>query len=155
MARHAIQPDRLLLFCSRCHSQHEDLGVWATTRTHKTHLCHFCGCLFRPQVATSVGVALAPDSRAELPALLLPLAVFERLPEYSYSIPTGPREAFIWRRRAPYDAPPLEADWYLAETVAMPDDPPGEISIVWRRLHVAEWLAADVLRALLGGKAAA
>jgi hypothetical protein len=165
---HAIQAERVALFCPRCGAQHEDFCEWAE-RPHSTHQCLFCKHEWRPFPWTTVGIALAPTMASRewswrkhrevesdgLPALVVRLETFERMADYSCSIPTGPKPWTYWRRRSPYRG--VERDpvtWHhMGITVPMPDDPPGEISIVWRRLLVAEWLAGDALAALLGSAA--
>jgi hypothetical protein len=89
------------------------------------------------------------------PALLVRLATFEPMHDYSCSLPTGPRPWRYWRRRSPYEGDErAPTTWHdLGVTVPMHDDPPGTITIVWRRLLVAEWLAGDVLVELFRGAA--
>jgi hypothetical protein len=142
---HAIRPERLVLFCPRCGAQHEDLGEWAE-RPHRTHRCLFCENEWRPFPWTTVGVAMPPLEFAAWPAVLVREATFQRLADYSASLPTGPSPWRFWRSRWPYRSMDREALWHhLGVTVPMPDDPPGEITIVWRRLLVAEWLVGDTL----------
>lgn len=45
----------LVLFCPKCNGQHIDRDEWAT-KPHKTHLCEFCGHLWRPKETHTVGV---------------------------------------------------------------------------------------------------
>ncbi len=47
----------IVLYCPKCSFQHIDQEQWATTRKHRTHLCHKCGHLFRPSNHATVGVA--------------------------------------------------------------------------------------------------
>lgn len=56
--------------------------------------------------------------------------VFDRLPEYSCSLPTGTRIRKRWKRREPYSRNPSR--WYLGEYVKVPDE--GLVGIVWRDL---------------------
>jgi hypothetical protein len=143
-SRHAIAPERMVLFCPDCRSQHEDLGEWAE-RPHRTHRCLFCEHEWKPLPFTTVGVATPAGQDEDVPSLIVPHSIFERMPEYSATLPTGPREWFFWRRRWPYRGEDRTNKQLLAVAVPMPDDPPGEISIVWRRLFVAEWLVGDAL----------
>jgi hypothetical protein len=147
---HAIHPEARVLFCPRCHAQHEDFGDWAE-RPHRTHRCLFCKHEWRPFPWTTVGVALPPLEPNGYAVLVVTERTFEGMRDYSCSIPTGPRPFTYWRRRWPYATYPERAasNHHLGITVPMPDDPPGEISIIWRRLLVAEWLAGDALAALL------
>lgn len=46
----------LELKCPKCDMIHVDQDEWATTRLHRTHLCHGCGNLWRPYPVTTVGV---------------------------------------------------------------------------------------------------
>lgn len=59
------EPIWMILHCPKCTTQHIDKGKWATTRTHKTHLCEKCGHLFKPAMCATVGVrdfSVAPES---------------------------------------------------------------------------------------------
>lgn len=143
---HATDPEKLVLFCPRCSGQHEDVGEWST-RPHRSHLCHYCKHLWRPQPFTTFGVALpiVGDLKRDWPAVIVTEATFIKLPDYSCTIPTGPKPEFTWRSRTPYYCEERRATHYMGKAVPMPDDPPGEISIVWRRLLVAEWLIGDAL----------
>lgn len=49
-------PARLQLTCPKCAGQHVDLGEWATTRWHVTHLCRHCGHQWAPAEYFTVGV---------------------------------------------------------------------------------------------------
>jgi hypothetical protein len=150
---HAIDPERLVLFCPRCRAQHEDFGEWAE-RPHRTHRCLFCEHEWRPFPWTTTGVALKAPPGEPKPALVVPLAVFQRLSDYSLTLPTGTRPFRHWRRRWPFRSIDRDAEsHHFAIMVPMPHDRPGEISIIWRRLLVAEWLAGDALAALLGSAA--
>jgi predicted RNA-binding Zn-ribbon protein involved in translation (DUF1610 family) len=42
------------LDCPNCGKQHIDKGEWAT-REHKTHLCEYCGHLWKPFPYPTVG----------------------------------------------------------------------------------------------------
>lgn len=98
---HAIHAEAAILFCPKCRSQHEDFGEWAT-RAHRTHRCMFCRHEWRPFLHTTVGVPFAPIGKDRLGVLVVPLAVFDRMSEYSCTIPTGPKSGRYWRRREPY-----------------------------------------------------
>jgi hypothetical protein len=56
-----VEPLPMLLFCPRCHLQHIDepderTPDW-TNPPHRSHLCHGCGCIWRPADVATVGVA--------------------------------------------------------------------------------------------------
>jgi len=55
MADHPID---MILFCPMCGVQHIDApeGEW-TNPPHKSHLCHECGCIWRPADVCTNGVA--------------------------------------------------------------------------------------------------
>jgi len=142
--RHAFDPEPMLLFCPKCRAQHEDLGEFAV-RPHRTHRCLFCEHEWRPFQYTTVGVASAPRGKDRFGALIVPLAVFEDMDEYSCSMPTGTSSGRYWRRREPFVGEDRTARQYFAIALALPNDPPGEISLIWRRLLVAEWLLGDAL----------
>lgn len=142
---HCFEPNRVAVFCPKCHAQHEDFGEWST-RPHSTHRCMFCENEWRPFSFTTVGIPLAALPN-DLPALVVPLSTFERMSEYSCSVPTSPRSGRYWRRRSPYIGNDRDCRQYLGLALESPDDPPGEISLIWRRLFVAEWLVADALLA--------
>jgi hypothetical protein len=166
---HAINPEPRLLFCPNCGGQHEDFGEWRE-RAHRTHLCQFCKHTWRPFAWTTVGVALPPtgDRRVwtdrkrareveqdHVPSLLVKLATFEEMYEYSCTMPTGPKPGSYWRRRSPYRSYDRDSTtWHhLGVAVPMPNDPPGEITIVWRRLLVVEWVPGEAVAGLLGAVA--
>jgi hypothetical protein len=117
---------------------HEDLGEWKT-RPHKTHRCLFCKNEWTPFPYTTVGVATPPLPHE--PVLFITDAVFRSLHEYSCTLPTAPRSGRYWRRRWPYqmDDQDPRAVHHLAVALSMPNDPPGQISLFWRRLSIIEW----------------
>ncbi len=45
-----------ILTCPSCQQQHVDKGEWAF-RSHRTHLCEFCGVTWRPHDIYTCGVA--------------------------------------------------------------------------------------------------
>lgn len=139
MTRHAILPEPRVLFCPRCHGQHEDIGKWATL-PHRTHRCLFCEHEWRPAPYTTVGIPVQHEGE---PALIVPLAIFKGLDEYSCTLPTGPKPGRYWRRRWPFRSDDREGRQDLC--VAIPDDDPELVGLIWRRLLVTEWLAADSL----------
>lgn len=142
--RHAHLPEPRVLFCPRCHCQHEDFGHWAT-RPHRTHRCLFCKHEWRPFPFTTVGVA-SPDG-----TLLVTRDVFFEMEDYSCTIPTDPRSGTFWRRREPYrilDDDP-RARHFLGLAQAEPTDPPDTISLFWRSIVVAEWEAGRLLSRIL------
>jgi hypothetical protein len=145
--RHAFQPEPMVLVCPRCSAQHEDFGEFAHRphRTHRTHRCLFCKHEWRPFLHTTVGVALGARGNERFGSLIVPLAVFEEIDEYSCSLPTGPSSGRYWRRREPYVGEDRTSRQYFCIAQGMPDDRPGEISLIWRRLLVAEWLIGDAL----------
>lgn len=66
------EPVDMLLFCPKCHAQHIDkpdldagfsdsidgkarAGIW-TNPPHRSHLCHACGCIWRPADVPTNGV---------------------------------------------------------------------------------------------------
>lgn len=55
-----ISPIPMLLFCPRCHAQHVDeadpANGWENP-PHRSHLCHECGCIWRPADVPTVGAA--------------------------------------------------------------------------------------------------
>jgi hypothetical protein len=55
------EPLPMLLFCPRCHLQHLDGPDECTpdwdNPPHRSHLCHGCGCIWRPADVPTVGVA--------------------------------------------------------------------------------------------------
>lgn len=56
----------LELKCPKCDMIHVDQDEWATTRLHRTHLCHGCGNLWRPYATTTVGVDVHAPCRASI-----------------------------------------------------------------------------------------
>lgn len=55
------RPVSMLLFCPACNLQHVDVDEWATTRTHRSHLCKpedgGCGHVWRSADVATVGVS--------------------------------------------------------------------------------------------------
>ena len=51
-------PIPMLLWCPRCHAQHVDAPSegWDNP-PHRSHLCHACGCVWRPADVETTGVA--------------------------------------------------------------------------------------------------
>lgn len=62
---------------------------------------------------------------------------FNRLDEYSTSVPTGKTIGKIWKRREPWRAQGKEARWFLGEYVTLPNETKF-IGIRWRDLVVGE-----------------
>lgn len=54
-------PEPIITNCPKCGRQHIDRGVWAESRLHKTHLCEYCGGLWKPKDVFTVGVEKFPD----------------------------------------------------------------------------------------------
>jgi DNA-directed RNA polymerase subunit M/transcription elongation factor TFIIS len=54
-------PVPMLLFCPVCHAQHIDEPDERTpdwdNPPHRSHLCHSCGCIWRPSDRATTGVA--------------------------------------------------------------------------------------------------
>lgn len=53
-------PIPMLLFCPRCGEKHVDASDEAagwTNPPHRSHLCHGCGCIWRPADFATEGVA--------------------------------------------------------------------------------------------------
>lgn len=73
---------------------------------------------------------------------LIPREMFDRLPEYSCSLPTGTRIGKCWKRRVPYGATDDEAGWLLGcyERKLPPDSRHrrGSVLIRWRAVTVVE-----------------
>lgn len=49
-------PIRMIIPCPACGRRHLDEGPWAT-RVHTSHLCLFCGVIWKPCNLPTVGVA--------------------------------------------------------------------------------------------------
>lgn len=50
-------PVRMIIHCPLCHGKHVDRDEWATpAKAHRTHLCEYCGALFRLSDTPTVGV---------------------------------------------------------------------------------------------------
>jgi hypothetical protein len=76
-------------------------------------------------------------------------AELRRLPEYSCTLPTGPRIGFRWRRRHPYRTDQIDdahADWFLGEAIEDPN--PELVGIRWKRIVVVEWTVLQAFEAL-------
>ncbi|WP_186191011.1 hypothetical protein [Burkholderia gladioli] len=73
-------PIPMLLFCPRCGTQHIDAEEWAddphdieqgrmrvwSNPPHRSHLCHKCGCIWRPADVATVGVeAIETSGKAD------------------------------------------------------------------------------------------
>ncbi len=144
--KHAITPEPAILFCPLCHCQHEDLGEWAE-RPHRKHRCAFCANEWMPYPFTTFGVATSARVPSEMPSLIVTLERFQQISNYSCTIPTGATPFKSWRRGVPYRGP---VRWYLGTFVPLPTDAEGEVSIIWRQLFVAEWLAGEALQAAIG-----
>lgn len=56
-----VDPIPMLLFCPKCKEQHIDKPEpekgWANP-PHKSHLCHFCGCIWRPADVETTGATI-------------------------------------------------------------------------------------------------
>lgn len=63
-------------------------------------------------------------------------SAFDELPEYSCSIPTGVTIGKQWKARRPAS----DTGWFLGSYEDEPDQAtwPGQVRIMWRRLHVIE-----------------
>lgn len=57
LAREGVQPIPMELYCPLCHVQHVDEATetWSNP-PHRSHLCHNCGCVWRPADVATVGV---------------------------------------------------------------------------------------------------
>ena len=138
-----VEPLPMLLFCPSCHAQHEDLGEWETV-PHLTHRCQFCNTLWRPSVVPTVGV---PTLHNMIPGIVVPLAVFKKLPHYSLTLPTSPKPGFQWRKQFPSYGEARTAKHHYLGTVITGPEGAGYNTIIWRQLYVAEWLLIDALLA--------
>jgi hypothetical protein len=61
LLKHAQSPVPMILHCPACLSQHIDqpderTPGW-TNPPHRSHLCHVCGCIWRPADVATIGVA--------------------------------------------------------------------------------------------------
>jgi hypothetical protein len=83
------------------------------------------------------------------PPYIISRAAFEKLGEYSCSLPTGPRVGFRWKRNNNAFRPPVRfevlgvefivpwpEEWWMGEAVEDPD--PKYVGIRWRRLMIKE-----------------
>ncbi len=62
---------------------------------------------------------------------------FDALPEYSRSMPTGPKPGFRWRRDVNWARlRGADAEWWHAEAIDDPD--PKQVGIVWRPIVIVE-----------------
>ena len=52
-------PIPMLIWCPECGTRHVDRGIYAT-KSHHTHACQECGCVWRPAVVATVGVQFLP-----------------------------------------------------------------------------------------------
>lgn len=52
-------PVPMLLWCPGCHQRHVDEGQYAE-QAHHTHACQYCGMVWRPALAATVGVHFLP-----------------------------------------------------------------------------------------------
>ncbi len=58
----------------------------------------------------------------ELGETVMTLGEFNALPEYACTMPTGPKAGFRWRVPRPWgDKMP---DWYMGESIRLPEDDP-------------------------------
>lgn len=58
-------PFPMLLWCPRCGVQHVDAPDHKTgwmNPPHRSHLCHVCGCIWRPSDRATVGIAAISTS---------------------------------------------------------------------------------------------
>lgn len=53
------KPLAIRLPCPDCGKLHLDEGAWET-KPHHTHACQFCGLVWRPAIANTVGVRFLP-----------------------------------------------------------------------------------------------
>lgn len=54
----AVEPIDMLLWCPRCRAQHIDRpDGWWRNPPHKSHLCNFCGLIWRPADVPTNGVS--------------------------------------------------------------------------------------------------
>ena len=84
------------------------------------------------------------------PGYLMDLAVvprtyFERLPNYSASLPTGKRFGKRWRANIHAYNPDEPDEWILGEYVDLNEQ--ERVGIKWRRLQIAEvWILESLYR---------
>lgn len=60
----AATPVPMILYCPECGKRHIDAGEFAT-KSHHTHACQSCGCVWRPAVVATVGVQFLPGFKDE------------------------------------------------------------------------------------------
>jgi hypothetical protein len=58
---------------------------------------------------------------------------FDALPEYSCTMPTGPRIGFKWKHGRPYYMP---SKWWLGECIA--DAAPAYVDTLWRKIDLID-----------------
>jgi hypothetical protein len=56
------KPIPMRLPCEQCGKLHIDEGEFATL-PHHTHLCQYCGAVWRPAIAPTVGVRFLPRDK--------------------------------------------------------------------------------------------
>jgi len=78
-ARDAFVP--VEIHCPECKAQHVDQDEWATTISHRKHLCHNCGHIWQPYTVGTVGVDLHMPCRKRRDELL------EMVAKLSQSVP--------------------------------------------------------------------
>ena len=83
----------------------------------------------------------------ELETIELTLEEFKKLPEYSMTLPTGPKPGFRWRRNVQVFDPVAQAeekmagvmpDWVLAEAHFLDPPQPGRVGIRWMNIKIKE-----------------
>lgn len=86
-------------------------------------------------------------STVENETIELTLEEFRKLPEYSTTLPTGPKPGFRWRRNVQVFDPVAQAeekiagvmpDWVMAETYELDPPDPGQVGIRWKNIKIKE-----------------
>lgn len=79
--------------------------------------------------------SLGGPGSAELPPVVLSVADFEALAEYSCTLPTGTTIGKRWKCRLPYrETPGVAPTWYLGEYYDIGD--PTEVGVRWSLIVV-------------------
>lgn len=145
-------PLDMVLHCPRCHLQHIDAPEPANgwdNPPHRSHLCHCCGCIWRPADVPTNGVASVSRGSGDTwqPGVEQPATeptdlssrlhrAIEALRPFSYSVDG----------RAVVRSKPLPEDWQRARAVVAAEDAGeavehpalGELRAVERRLAFLE-----------------
>ena len=78
----------------------------------------------------------SPDE--QFGAAFMSMKYFDKLLEYSASLPTGTYLGKRWKRREPYlDKLTTYYNWFMGEYVK--DDDPNQTKIIWRHIYIDEW----------------